>query len=481
MKIPQRPTTGGESSREKNRLERAAARNQSAHSKASRPLLDPHGIYGTRTAYRLRSARRRQALQNLMTVCLIIACIAALVWWTRERRIVALSRTRSIPISDRMAALPAWASTGKVPAKWIVPTASGFLLTVDADTGVSGPRFQAGFPFRAQPLIVNDIAFAPAEDGTLYAVSWMTGRSIWSFRSDSTISGRPAYTRILTAPTADSATEPNADESARSAAETAVQQLVIVGDDSGLITGLRTGSGRVVWQRRINAPIGDGISAAESVRIGNDLAASRVLVPYGAGAGTLGGMLCLDARNGRIVWRAELGAAQLSPPAIDVTRSGGRVVCAGDNGAVVALDLLNGRKLWKTFVRPLHNESAEAVVLRGEALSRSYSWGERVFVGGNDGGLRCLDASSGRELWRFEAGYPIRSRPRAVRRDELVGERELILTGCDGPYAYAIDAATGALVWKMPTNGIASAAPQILADEVITVTREGWLEAFASR
>ncbi|MDF2439716.1 MAG: hypothetical protein JWN98_700, partial [Abditibacteriota bacterium] len=50
-------------------------------------LLDPHGIYGTRTANRMRVARRRRAVHNLMLAVLAMVAIAVFFAWRRAPRV----------------------------------------------------------------------------------------------------------------------------------------------------------------------------------------------------------------------------------------------------------------------------------------------------------------------------------------------------------------------------------------------------------
>jgi outer membrane protein assembly factor BamB len=135
-----------------------------------------------------------------------------------------------------------------------------------------------------------------------------------------------------------------------------------------------------------------------------------------------------------------------------------RVFAVGDDGAVFNLDLLTGRRErdgWKTFMRPISEAGAGgAVVLRAEPLLKTYSWGTRLFVGGNDGGVRCLDPRSGQVLWAFDAGAPVRSRIRSLRlRDGTANARDLILIGTDSPFLFALDARSGELASRFEVEG----------------------------
>jgi outer membrane protein assembly factor BamB len=104
------------------------------------------------------------------------------------------------------------------------------------------------------------------------------------------------------------------------------------------------------------------------------------------------------------------------------------------------------------------------VVLRAEPLLKTYTWGTRLFVGGNDGGVRCLDARSGRVLWTFDAGAPVRCRLRSLRvPDGTQNGRDLLLVGNDSLVLFAVDARTGELAGRYEVEGKASFAPVVAA------------------
>jgi len=66
---------------------------------------------------------------------------------------------------------------------------------------------------------------------------------------------------------------------------------------------------------------------------------------------------------------------------------------------------------------------------------------DRLYYGSSrDDTLRCLEVASGRQVWSFVAGGPIRLTPTV--------SRGAVLFGCDDGALYALDAATGELRWK---------------------------------
>jgi outer membrane protein assembly factor BamB len=54
-------------------------------------------------------------------------------------------------------------------------------------------------------------------------------------------------------------------------------------------------------------------------------------------------------------------------------------------------------------------------------------WGDRVFVGSNDGVLYELALSSGKKLWEFTAGAPLSASPAAARGRLVIGSQDGVL------------------------------------------------------
>jgi outer membrane protein assembly factor BamB len=192
-------------------------------------------------------------------------------------------------------------------------------------------------------------------------------------------------------------------------------------------------------------------------------------VYFGSGDGNL---YSVDFSTGRELWRADLGAAVSSTPAI----SGGWIFATSRNRRLTALDRATGRVRWRFDMGP----------------ELPFSWGwdywlsspavfeNRVFVGGGDGKLYALEAKTGRRLWQVATGGRVRSSPAVADRTVYVGSMDGRL--------YAVDAATGKLRFAFETEGSAldsekegydrtsiTSSPAVSEDGVFFGSRDGHL------
>jgi outer membrane protein assembly factor BamB len=169
------------------------------------------------------------------------------------------------------------------------------------------------------------------------------------------------------------------------------------------------------------------------------------------------------SQGGAVMFDSEMPP---TPPIV----AGRVVIVAGGDGAVDALDLESGRRLWRARTGGRINSSPSA-------------WRDRLFVGSEDGFVYALALADGRELWR------LRVAPRAGRTmvygqsgsrwpvlgcPTVLGGRVYatagLLDGVDGVFAIAADAATGNVLWQRDNwqdgevDGLVSGAGQFCTD-----------------
>lgn len=215
---------------------------------------------------------------------------------------------------------------------------------------------------------------------------------------------------------------------------------------------------------------------AWAVRTDGSIHASPVVARGVAYVGSSDGHLyALGVRDGRRRWRTKLGDAV-----------GGSVAVVRDtayvqtvNGTFAALRTPDGTVRWRRSLGPParlawgfesgdYYASSPAVV------------GDTLVVGGADGFVYRLDATTGRTVWKFATGGRVRSSPAVANG--------VVYAGSFDGYVYALDLGSGALRWRHATNGAAlesgkfgydrrsvQSSPAV-ADGVVAVgSRDGWL------
>lgn len=373
-------------------------------------LLDPHGMSGTATARRLRASRQRRQWQMIGLSLAGLALLILAVWLVRpqERRLNATLRT-TWPF---LPAAPA-TSDGNV---LFVAARDGALWRAPLETNPQAPKRVGigGWAARVAPVVVPGAVVMSAPDGEVSAFETTSNRLLWRRALGGSISTKPLL----------------------------LGRSLVLGDDGGRVTALDSRTGRTLWSSLATGPVGDGLALARSG------GTTFVVAPTLAANGSGGGLQAFDATTGKARWRfpaeARAPAAGIAQPFVDETS--GRIFWANDEGAAFALDAATGRKIWKTFARPLliaPNQKPAPVVLRGAPVLVDGV----VLVGGNDGAARGFDSQSGRLLWTSVVGGPIRSAALAL------GSRVVISGGDD---IVVLNARGGRILQRATIPGLVS-------------------------
>ena len=197
----------------------------------------------------------------------------------------------------------------------------------------------------------------------------------------------------------------------------------------------------------------------------------------GLAHGTLG-------RNFSLLWRFETGRAVRSSPVV----AEGKVFIGSDDGAVYAIDLASGHKVWSTptdasvSAAPtyvggrIYVGSQDRVVYCLSAATGGLIWSfptegdiraaaawapdadgadGKILVGSYDFTLYCLRASDGRKLWECKTDNYINGTP-------AVAQGRAVFGGCDR-VVYALALADGAVLQKLPTGGDTAYIPASVA------------------
>ena len=151
----------------------------------------------------------------------------------------------------------------------------------------------------------------------------------------------------------------------------------------------------------------------------------------------------------RVRWKNEATRAYLPT---DLTSAGGLIFVGGDDGKVRAIDGESGEPRW-TF-------QTAGPVKYPPTLSDG-----RAYFGSSDGFAYCLEAATGRLLWRFRSApverhvmiYGSLSSTWPVNTGILVHDGIAYfgagIVDHDGTWVYALDAKTGDVVWQNNSSG----------------------------
>ena len=180
----------------------------------------------------------------------------------------------------------------------------------------------------------------------------------------------------------------------------------------------------------------------------------------------------LDAASGNIVWSAKVGKTggsesnQYPGPRCTPTVDGELVIALGQWGDLVCVDAATGKELWR---HNLESEFAGKMMSRWNYAESPLVDGEKVICtpGGSQGTMLALNKQTGAVIWRSTDWKDNAAYSSAIVA-EIGGKRQYIqLT--DASVA-GISAADGALLWRAPRKGTVAVIPTpIVAGDYVYV------------
>lgn len=203
-----------------------------------------------------------------------------------------------------------------------------------------------------------------------------------------------------------------------------------------------------VWRFKAGGPINRDPLAADG----------RIYVPAADGV-----LYCLDAETGKAAWKFDARYKDLGTPAIE----GGKLFFSSslrevslseeellleDRGLLYCLDAGTGKEVWKRrfpdrLLAPL-------------AVS-----GGRIYLGRMDRRLDCLDAADGKRIWDFAVRGAIRSSPAPAGGT--------IVFGSEDGNVYCLDREGGRRIWKADLASAVAASPAVSGGRVFVGAADG--------
>jgi hypothetical protein len=203
------------------------------------------------------------------------------------------------------------------------------------------------------------------------------------------------------------------------------------------------GNLHVVWYRPIQAYIPQNVQV---------IAAQGLLF-----ISTSGGLYALNADNGAVAWRFDTEMPLGNSPTV----KDGVVYVGGQDHKLYALNASTGQQLW-AFDQAKAGFDTNPLVVDG-----------KVFAGNRDGVMYAIGAHNtaqqGQLLWSYKTGGPIHF--------SAAYNNGTVYFAADDNYAYALNGANGALVWKsakLPGDGYHSYWPVVYENTVIFSAATGY-------
>jgi eukaryotic-like serine/threonine-protein kinase len=319
-----------------------------------------------------------------------------------------------------------------------------------------------GTGWTGQAVCWGQRVFVGALDGKLHCFNARSGQTMWAYQGGGMFKGSPCFyagrlyvgnvdNRIRCIDARNGALlwnyyNPRDCDSS----PCVVGGKLYIGGEDGRLKCFDPETGDLHWQLALgegkSAPPGSGgIESSPAVADG------EVYVGHYDGY-----LLCADAQTGTQKWRARTGADTDSSPVI----VGDRVYIAAqtespylrcfdrsDKGALV-WEFANTRGYWAT----------PAVL------------DNRVYIGGHDNVMYCLDASTGAVIWTYKAGGPIWSSACVVDGKVLFGSHD--------PWFYMLDARTGQLIWRYEMGARTLSTACVVGGRIYLGSGNGWFHCF---
>jgi outer membrane protein assembly factor BamB len=172
----------------------------------------------------------------------------------------------------------------------------------------------------------------------------------------------------------------------------------------------------------VNENLPSKVKQLWSFKAGDEMKASPVVAGSTIVAGGMDGWIYALDLNGKLLWKFETGNG-IEAPALILDN----IVYVGNlTGILFALNLKDGKEKWR-------------YTTEGQ-ISGSANWWKtgnsiRILVGSYDYNLHCVDAATGKVIWKYESDNSINGATACVDGNAIFG-------GCDG-FLHVVDIATG--------------------------------------
>jgi outer membrane protein assembly factor BamB len=371
------------------------------------------------------------------------------------------------------------------------------LVALDARTGVERWRYQASERLVSSPAIAEGKVFFGADDGRVHALDAATGAEVWSTALDAPVVATPAVVdgmvyagstqeQFVAIEAATGRILWTAESVFGYKASPAVGEgLVFVADDDGALRALRRTDGSLAWEWRaeygstfVSSPLllggrlvvvdDDGVLHAFEAQTGREGQSLQLFQQSVSGSPTWDGQTLYLVTQGKRVLALRVGDEPKSP-SLEIAWTFKFGVEDIFYTAPVERDgwlysVTHAGELWRVNAA---NGLGERVAQFGEIVEAAPALdGGRLYIGTQSGSLIAYDLDQRTTLWQASLAGGMRFAPWVSEGRVFVHARNDA-----GGTLYALQAASGEVLWQVGTEGPGNGSP-VGTGEVLVVNGE---------
>lgn len=186
-------------------------------------------------------------------------------------------------------------------------------------------------------------------------------------------------------------------------------------------------------------------------------------------------LLCLDVVSGKELWQNKYSAVVVTGPSASAhqgprstpTVADGKIVTLGVGGVLSCLDASNGKVLWRkentTNLFPPFYTAMSPIILDGMCVAH---------LGGKDNGtIVAFDLATGNEKWKYTGDGPTYSSPVILTME---GKKQIVFV--TEKSLIGLNIADGKQLWKveaLPQNRFYNSATPVIIGQTVIVTGQG--------